>query len=157
MRTSLLGAKNMNHELPDAKSDDRVNKIARVAVELLLTLVPFIVYIVVLSFRGNMSHLLFIPEWSIAGSVLVAQGLIKFEDFVHYKRVHLIRVRLVELILVILFGLNLVMLTLVILAGESGIGLVITKLVFFALGVLAYIHLGLTCVRPQLDETMPGT
>jgi hypothetical protein len=119
-------------------------------------LVPFIVYMFVLSFQGKITHLLFIPEWSIAGSVLAAQGLIKFQDYVHYKRVHLSRVRLIEVVLLILFGINLVILSLVILAGESGIGLVITKLGFFGLGVLAYIHLGLTCGRPQLDETMRG-
>jgi len=147
----------MNHQITDAKSDDRVNRIARVAIELLLMLVPFIVYMFVLSFQGKMTHLLFIPEWSIAGSVLVAQGFIKFQDFVHYKRVHLSRVRLVEVILLILFGINLVILSLVILGGESGIGLAITKLVFFALGVLAYVHLGLYCVQPQLDETMAKT
>jgi hypothetical protein len=104
-----------------------------------------------------MTHLLFIPEWSIAGSVLVAQGFIKFQDFMHYEKVHPPRAGLVAVILLILFGINLVILSLAILGGESGIGLAITKLVFFALGVLAYVHLGFYCVPPQLDETMAKT
>src|SRR5690349_9651825 len=102
----------MSHQITDAKSDDRVNRIARVAIELLLMLVPFIVYMFVLSFQGKMTHLLFIPEWSIAGSVLVAQGFIKFQDFMHYEKVHPPRAGLVAVILLILFGINLVILSL---------------------------------------------
>ena len=42
---------------------------------IVLATMAFIVYIVVLSFHGNMSHLLFIPEWSIAVQYLLLKDL----------------------------------------------------------------------------------
>jgi hypothetical protein len=52
--------------------------IAKVSTELLFIVLPFIIVGIVLYYRGSTTHLLYIPEWAIAATVLQGQVLVKF-------------------------------------------------------------------------------
>jgi hypothetical protein len=60
--------------------DDPTLRIAilRVITELLFTILPFVIVAIVLSFRGTISHVVYIPEWAIAATVLEGLVLVKF-------------------------------------------------------------------------------
>jgi|GEM_PF-1779493 len=115
--------------------------------EFLFILLPFIVSGIVFSHKGDYSRLLYMPEWSLAASVLIGQSLVKFiSGMLANKDVYTARWERVAfgISFLIVVGLvpSLIILSLVLAAGVPSLGLIIAQLVIFPFGVVVFFAFG---------------
>src|SRR5437016_2331832 len=52
--------------------------VVRTITELLFIALPFVVAIIVFSYKGALAHLIYLPEWGIAATLLQGQVLVRF-------------------------------------------------------------------------------
>lgn len=122
---------------------------ALVGAELVLILIPFIVYAIVFSFKGELPNIFLIPEWSIAASVLMVQALWKFISFVlDHGPVDRGKFLLVFAVLTGCFLVtSLVILSLVIFLDRATRGLAISQVAIFIFAAMVFIHFGVKTNR----------
>ena len=115
--------------------------------EFLFILLPFVVSAVVFSYKGDYLHLLHMPEWSIAASLLIGQSLVKFVSGIIANRTaydaYWDRVAL-GLSFLIVVGLvpSLLILALVLVSEKISFALAISQIISFAFGVALFFAFG---------------
>jgi ABC-type polysaccharide transport system permease subunit len=142
-----------------AKDGDS-NAFSLVGAEFLFILLPFVVSGIVFSYRGEFSRLLYMPEWSLAASVLVGQALVKFisgmlansgKYTVHWERIALA----ISFLIVLCLVPSLIILSLVLSADAPSRGLAIAQLVMFVIGVGVFFVFGGGGEALMRDEENP--
>lgn len=115
--------------------------------EFLFILLPFVVSAIVFSYKGDYRHLLHMPEWSMAASLLIGQSLVRFvSGIIANKSVYEAywdRVAL-GLSFLIVVGLvpSLLVLALVLVSESTSLGLAIAQILSFAFGVVLFFAFG---------------
>jgi hypothetical protein len=116
--------------------------------EFLFILFPFVVSGIVFSIKGSHAKLFYIPEWSLAASILIGQSLIKFISGIlanhgnyraNWERVALA----LAFLIVFCFAPSLIILCFVLYAeGELSFGLAITQIVVFFMALVVFFFFG---------------
>ena len=129
------------------------NHVAAVVAELLFVSLPFIVLLIVYSFRGPLIHILFHPEWAIAASILSGQSVVRLVSPAIKERFRIVIADNVTLhmaaIIVLVLVPSLTVLSLILLSEKPSLPLGITQVVlfFFAGGIYFLVS--------SLDEPFP--
>ena len=55
-----------------------IDALTSLAAELLFIMLPFVVFGIIFTYKGEQSKLAYMPEWSLAASVLFGQALVKY-------------------------------------------------------------------------------
>ncbi|MDQ1591607.1 MAG: hypothetical protein QOG71_2234 [Pyrinomonadaceae bacterium] len=127
--------------------DASINTHCLLLAEVLFIILPFIVTGIVFSYQGVPLKIIYLPEWSLASSVLMGQALVKYisnilsskgQRNLHWERVAL------SLSALIVFGLapSLLILSLILVTDPFSKGLAISQIVLFLLGLLAFFFFG---------------
>jgi hypothetical protein len=119
--------------------------VLKVTTELLFIVLPFVIVALVLSYRGSVAHLIYIPEWAIAATVLEGQVLVKFISafFILGKEVDTVESMswggfIFTLLLIICFVPTVLILVFVFLEPEITHRLAITQVIAFIIAVLIF-------------------
>lgn len=128
----------------EAKGTFTFSVIAVLLAEILFLVLPFIVSGIIFTYKGNPMRLLYMPEWSLAASVLFGQALVKYISGIlsgqGYKFVEAEAVGLAISILIVA-GLvpSLLVLSLVLVSDVPSNGLATAQTILFILGLAAFI------------------
>jgi hypothetical protein len=133
--------------MPMRIKNSQNNAYSILGAEFLFILLPFIVSGIVFSYKGDLSRLLTMPEWSLAASVLIGQSLVKFiSGMLANKDVYTARWERVALAIsfLIVVGLvpSLIILSLVLVDGVHTGRLMIAQGGIFALAVVVFFAFG---------------
>lgn len=115
--------------------------------ELLFILLPFVVTGIIFSSKGDFSKLLYIPEWSLAASVLIGQAMVKFISGILANRTSYSasweRVALaISFLIVVCLVPALIVLSLILVAATPSNGLALLQVLLFILGIIVFFTFG---------------
>jgi hypothetical protein len=123
----------------------RKNASAALAVELLFTLLPFIVYAVIFLIIGTPTKIVQLPGWALAASILFGKTMVRFISVILAKRIPAIAERVV-LIVVLLFVLGMVPSLLIgvfmVISNPASSVLILAQVFFFIVAILVFLFFG---------------
>ena len=113
--------------------------------ELIFTLLPIIILLIVRSYENNFSKVFYNTEWSIISIILFGQSIVKFSSGIANSK-ETFRWQLVALVisLIIVFGLIPASIILVLNLTSSNIdfGMGVLQIIMFIVSVLTYYFIG---------------
>ena len=120
------------------------NHVASVWAELLFVSLPFVVLLIVFSFRGPLLQIILHPEWAIAASILAGQAVVRLVSPVIKERVRIIVAENVMLLMVMIIVLVLVpsltVLALILISEHPSVPLGIAQVALFLLAAAVYFY-----------------
>lgn len=113
--------------------------------ELIFTLLPIIILLIVRSYENDYSKIFYNSEWSIISIILFGQSIVKFSSGIANSK-ETFRWQLVALVisLIIVFGLipASIILVLNLTCSNKPLGMAILQLIMFIISVLSYYFIG---------------
>jgi hypothetical protein len=113
--------------------------------ELIFTLLPIIILLIVRSYENDYSKIFYNSEWSIISIILFGQSIVKFSSGIANSK-GTFRWQLVALVisLIIVFGLipASIILVLNLTCSNISLGMAILQLIMFIISVLSYYFIG---------------
>jgi len=146
---------------PDPVGTAVMRNFALIFVEILFSILPMIILVIVHFYKGTLSSVFFLPEWALVAAVLFGQTIAKITSgavafakkaSISYQQVTL------SVTLIIVFGLvpSLVVLTLILVSTTPSVGLTIGQLALFVLGIITFFLMGGTMQWEQTRaESVP--
>ncbi|MGO4911524.1 hypothetical protein [Leeuwenhoekiella sp. W20_SRS_FM14] len=113
--------------------------------ELIFTLLPIIILLIVRSYENDFSKVFYNTEWSIISIILFGQSIVKFSSGIANSN-ETFRWQLVALVisLIIVFGLipASIILVLNLTSSSIGLGMGVLQIIVFIISVLTYYFIG---------------
>jgi len=113
--------------------------------ELLFTFLPFLIIALVSIYKNGTEKLLYIPEWSLAASILIGQAIVKFiTGLLPFGRnLNLGVVSLViSSLIVLLLAPSLIVLALIMTLEDLPISIALIQVFLFIVAVIIFLFLG---------------
>ena len=131
----------------DPIGDAVMNNFASVTVELLFSVLPLVILMIVHAYLDSFPSVFSLPEWALIAAVLFGQTIAKTTSgaiaFANKASINYHRITL-DVTLIIVFGLvpSLVVLVLILISPSPRLGLTITQIVLFLLSLVTFFAYG---------------